>query len=65
MLKLDSVGNHTLITLTCDTYDPDPVIYANDNRGRWRSDFGTVLAHCVRAEAPGKRLTEGARARNR
>jgi nicotinamidase-related amidase len=58
MLKLDSVGNHTLITLTCDAYDPVPVIYANDNRGKWRADFTTVPAHCVRAEAPGKRLTE-------
>jgi nicotinamidase-related amidase len=58
MLKLDNVGDHTLITLTCDAYDPVPVIYADDNRGKWRSDFATVLAHFVRAEAPGKRLTE-------
>jgi hypothetical protein len=58
MLKLDNAGNHTLITLTCDAYDPVPALYANHNRGKWRSDFATVLAHCARAESPGNRLTE-------
>lgn len=24
-----------------------PVIYANDNRGRWRSDFRQAVAHCL------------------
>lgn len=35
-----------------------PVVYVNDNRGRWRSDFSVVLKHCLRAEAPGRPLVE-------
>ena len=30
-----------------------PVIYVNDNRGRWRSDFSAVLSHCLRPDSPG------------
>lgn len=35
-----------------------PVIYVNDNRGRWRSDFGTVLSHSLRSGSLGKPLVE-------
>jgi nicotinamidase-related amidase len=35
-----------------------PAIYVNDNRGKWRSDFPAVLAHCRRPEAPGRPLVE-------
>ena len=28
-----------------------PVIYVNDNRGKWRSDFSMVLSHCLRRQA--------------
>jgi nicotinamidase-related amidase len=30
-----------------------PVIYVNDNFGRWRSDFRQTVAHCTVASAPG------------
>jgi nicotinamidase-related amidase len=30
-----------------------PVIYVNDNRDKWRSDFSVVLAHCLRPDSPG------------
>ncbi|HTG29332.1 MAG TPA: cysteine hydrolase [Methylomirabilota bacterium] len=30
-----------------------PVIYVNDNRGKWRSDFFVVLSHCLRSDSPG------------
>ena len=30
-----------------------PVIYVNDNFGRWRSDFRALLEHCVTAETRG------------
>ncbi len=30
-----------------------PVIYVNDNFGRWRSDFKTTIVQCVRADQPG------------
>ena len=30
-----------------------PVIYVNDNFGRWRSDFRQTVAHCTAASAPG------------
>lgn len=35
-----------------------PVIYANDNFGRWRSDFQAQIKHCLRDDVPGKFLTE-------
>jgi len=35
-----------------------PVIYANDNFGRWRSDFNEVIAHCLNDGVRGQRLTE-------
>jgi nicotinamidase-related amidase len=31
-----------------------PTIYANDNFGRWKSDFREVLAHCLDKDARGK-----------
>jgi nicotinamidase-related amidase len=30
-----------------------PVIYVNDNWGRWRSDFKAIVADCSQAERPG------------
>lgn len=34
------------------------VIYVNDNFGRWRSDFGDVLQHCLRDDVRGCALAE-------
>src|SRR5689334_15063478 len=31
-----------------------PVIYVNDNNGKWRSDFSAVLRHSLRRTAPGR-----------
>ncbi|WP_165249097.1 cysteine hydrolase family protein [Paludisphaera soli] len=31
-----------------------PVIYVNDNFGRWRSDFSTLVQHCLEPDAPGR-----------
>jgi nicotinamidase-related amidase len=31
-----------------------PVIYVNDNFGRWRSDFSTLVEHCLEPDAPGR-----------
>jgi nicotinamidase-related amidase len=31
-----------------------PVIYINDNFGRWRSDFRHTVAHCTKASSPGR-----------
>lgn len=31
-----------------------PVIYVNDNFGRWQSSFEQVVEHCLRARAPGR-----------
>jgi nicotinamidase-related amidase len=33
-----------------------PVIYVNDNFGRWRSDWRTVVARCGAEDAPGHRV---------
>lgn len=30
-----------------------PVIYVNDNFGRWRSDFKSHVTHCLEADVPG------------
>src|SRR4051812_22694585 len=35
-----------------------PVIYANDNFGRWRSDFQQVVEHCLRDGVRGQKLAE-------
>ena len=31
-----------------------PTIYINDNFGRWRSDFRSLVEHCTRDEVPGR-----------
>jgi nicotinamidase-related amidase len=31
-----------------------PCVYCNDNFGRWRSDFRSLVAHCVSDEVPGR-----------
>lgn len=33
-----------------------PVIYVNDNFGRWRSDLRSLVRHCVRPQAVGRDL---------
>jgi nicotinamidase-related amidase len=35
-----------------------PIIYVNDNFGRWRSDFKTVIEHCVSKSSLGKHIVE-------
>jgi len=35
-----------------------PVIYANDNFGRWRSDFNEVVEHCLRDDVTGRPIVE-------
>ena len=35
-----------------------PVIYANDNFGRWRSDFREVVKHCLEDGVRGQRVAE-------
>jgi nicotinamidase-related amidase len=35
-----------------------PVIYVNDNLGRWRSDMASVLAFCSQPERPGAAIVK-------
>jgi nicotinamidase-related amidase len=35
-----------------------PVIYVNDNFGKWQSDFNKLLKHCLQDEVRGKPLVE-------
>jgi nicotinamidase-related amidase len=35
-----------------------PVIYVNDNFGRWRSDFNEVVEHCLHDDVRGQPLAE-------
>jgi nicotinamidase-related amidase len=35
-----------------------PVIYVNDNFGRWRSDFQKIVEHCLEDDIRGKPLVE-------
>jgi len=35
-----------------------PAIYVNDNFGRWKSDFKTVVDQCLTGDAPGRRIVE-------
>ena len=33
-----------------------PAVYVNDNYGRWRSDFATLVEHCLRPDSPGREI---------
>jgi nicotinamidase-related amidase len=35
-----------------------PVVYVNDNFGRWRSDFRSILAHCLEEGVPGRAIAQ-------
>ncbi|WP_133796847.1 cysteine hydrolase family protein [Prosthecobacter fusiformis] len=35
-----------------------PVIYVNDNFGRWRSDFKSHVSHCLEAGVPGEPIVQ-------
>ena len=35
-----------------------PVIYVNDNFGRWKSDFRRTIEHCLRTDSKGREITE-------
>jgi nicotinamidase-related amidase len=35
-----------------------PVIYVNDNQGRWRSDLAALLTKCLKPDAPGRSMVE-------
>jgi nicotinamidase-related amidase len=35
-----------------------PIIYVNDNFGKWQSDFNKLLKHCLDSEVRGKPLAE-------
>jgi nicotinamidase-related amidase len=35
-----------------------PVIYCNDNFGKWRSDFRSLLAHCLEDNVRGRPIAE-------
>ncbi len=35
-----------------------PVIYVNDNFGRWRSDFKKIVSHCLQDEVRGRPIAE-------
>jgi nicotinamidase-related amidase len=38
-----------------------PVIYVNDNFGRWRSDSARLVAYCLRGKCAGRRFVEAIR----
>jgi len=35
-----------------------PIIYVNDNFGRWRSDFKKIVNHCLEDDVRGRSITE-------
>jgi nicotinamidase-related amidase len=35
-----------------------PVVYVNDNFGKWQSDFNKILAHCLEDDVRGRPLAE-------
>jgi nicotinamidase-related amidase len=35
-----------------------PTIYVNDNFGRWRSDFRSILTHCLKDDVRGRPIAE-------
>jgi nicotinamidase-related amidase len=50
---------HQIALLKLQARDQNvPVIYVNDNFGRWRSDFNAQVEHCLRDGARGKPIVE-------
>jgi nicotinamidase-related amidase len=35
-----------------------PVVYVNDNFGKWQSDFSKLIAHCLEDDVPGRPLAQ-------
>src|SRR5690606_22708291 len=35
-----------------------PIVYVNDNFGRWRSDFQAQVKHCLQPDRPGRSVVE-------
>src|SRR5438093_13390235 len=35
-----------------------PAVYVNDNYGRWQSDFGKLVLHCLKADVRGRPVVE-------
>ena len=35
-----------------------PIVYVNDNFGKWKSDFHNVIEYVINENKPGKRLAE-------
>src|SRR5436189_5936213 len=35
-----------------------PAIYVNDNFGKWRSDFRTLISHCIEDDTRGRPIVE-------
>src|SRR5215211_6008564 len=35
-----------------------PVVYVNDNFGKWQSDFQKILKHCLEEDVRGQRVVE-------
>jgi nicotinamidase-related amidase len=42
-----------------------PVIYVNDNFGKWRSDFRQTVAHCTARSSPGRLVSQRLRPTSR
>lgn len=48
-----------LVSLTARAREAGiPIIYVNDNFGRWRSDFRRIVDHCVTADVRGRRIAQ-------
>jgi len=35
-----------------------PIVYVNDNFGRWRSDFSAIVRHCARRDGRGRQVVQ-------
>jgi nicotinamidase-related amidase len=35
-----------------------PIVYVNDNFGRWRSDFNAIVRHCARRDSRGRHVVQ-------
>jgi isochorismate hydrolase len=35
-----------------------PIVYVNDNFGRWKSDFNNLIARCLKEDCRGKSVVE-------
>jgi len=55
---IEQTAQHIAMLKQCAKPAGLPVLYVNDNFGKWRSDFRTLVDRCLGSDCRGKRIAE-------